>query len=175
VWDGTTGTGYASAGRYAYECIARDLTRQGESTRLTGTITIVPQTPLEPSGTPNYVDVKPSDWYAGYLAVAQRQGLMIGVGNNMFEPTRSINRVEATAVVVRALGLEDLAKRSKHQDIGFLDEDKIPTWAKGYVFVASSVARTAGGKLIVGYPSNFFLPLKPLRRGPRAQPLNCCD
>jgi hypothetical protein len=164
VWDGTTTTGYAPAGRYSYECIARDLTRNGESTKLTGIITVVPQTPLGPSGTPNYVDVKPSDWYAGYLAVAQRQGLMIGVGNNMFEPSRSINRVEATAVVVRALGLEDLAKRSTQQDIGFLDENRIPNWGKGYVFVASSLARTAGGKLIVGYPSNFFLPLKPLRR-----------
>jgi hypothetical protein len=164
VWDGTTNTGYAPAGRYTYECVARDLTRNGESTKLTGIITVVPQTPMEPSGAPKYVDVKPSDWYAGYLAVAQRQGLMIGVGNNVFEPTRSINRVEATAVVVRALGLEDLAKRSNQQDIGFLDEDNIPRWGKGYVFVASSVARTAGGKLIVGYPSNFFLPLKPLRR-----------
>jgi hypothetical protein len=99
----------------------------------------VPQTPDGPSGTPNYVDVKPSDWYAGYLAVAQRQGLMIGIGNNVFEPTRSINRVEATAVVVRALGLEDLAKRSDQQDIGFLDETTFPSGAKATVFVASSL------------------------------------
>jgi hypothetical protein len=165
VWDGMVNNGFAPAGRYTYECIARDTSRSnGDTTKLAGVITVVAQNPLEPSGTPDYVDVKPTDWYAGYLAVAQRQGLMIGIGNKMFEPQRSISRVEATAVVVRALGLEDLARQNATRDIGFLDEDRIPNWGKGYVFVASSIARTQGGKLIVGYPSNFFLPLKPLRR-----------
>jgi hypothetical protein len=32
------------------------------------------------------------------------------------------------------------------------------------VNVASTVAKTRTGKVIVGYPSNFFLPLSPLRR-----------
>jgi hypothetical protein len=165
VWDGMVNNGFAPAGRYTYECIARDTSRSnGDTTKLAGVITVVAQNPLEPSGTPDYVDVKPTDWYAGYLAVAQRQGLMIGIGNKMFEPQRSISRVEATAVVVRALGLEDLARQNATRDIGFLDEDRIPNWGKGYVFVASSIARTQGGKLIVGYPSNFFLPMKPLRR-----------
>lgn len=161
VWDGRTGLGFAPPGRYTYVCTA---SAGNGTTKLSGTVTVVPQEPLQPSGVPTYGDVKPTDWYSGYLAVAQKQGLMIGMPGNRFEPSRSINRVEATAVVVRALGLEDLARQMQNQSVNFLDEQNIPTWAKGYVNVAATVAKTAGGKLIVGYPSNFYLPLKPLRR-----------
>jgi hypothetical protein len=89
---------------------------------------------------------------------------MNGYPGKTFQPTRAISRVEATAVVVRALGLEDLARQMQNQSVGFLDYQNIPKWANGYVNVASTVAKTRTGKVIVGYPSNFFLPLNPLRR-----------
>ena len=162
IWDGRAGTSYAAPGRYKYVCTARD--DSGQSTRLEGVITIVPQTPLEPSGAPSFIDVKPTDWYAGYLALAENQNLMKGYPGKTFQPTRAISRVEATAVVVRALGLEDLARQMQNQSVGFLDYQNIPKWANGYVNVASTVAKTRTGKVIVGYPSNFFLPLSPLRR-----------
>ena len=66
--------------------------------------------------------------------------------------------------MVRAIGLEDFAKRVGKKDSGFLDDHLISNWAKGYVYVASSVAKTSSGKLIVGYPSNFYMPKNPLRR-----------
>ncbi|HEX8551236.1 MAG TPA: S-layer homology domain-containing protein [Abditibacteriaceae bacterium] len=162
IWDGRAGTGYAAPGRYKYVCTARDA--MGQSTKLEGTLTIVPQTPVDPNGTPSFIDVKPTDWYAGYLALAENQNLMNGYPGKTFQPTRAISRVEATAVVVRALGLEDLARQMQNQSVGFLDYQNIPKWANGYVNVASTVAKTRTGKVIVGYPSNFFLPLNPLRR-----------
>ena len=162
IWDGRAGSTYASPGRYHYVCTARD--DSGQTSRLEGIITIVPQTPLEPSGTPSFVDVKPTDWYAGYLALAENQNLIKGYTDKTFQPTRSISRVEATAVVVRALGLEDAARQQMDKSVGFLDYQNIPKWANGYVNVASTVAKTKTGRVIVGYPSNFFLPLSPLRR-----------
>ena len=162
LWDGSMGSGYAPTGRYSYVCVAKD--GRGETTTLTGTIQIVSQTPLEPAGMPSFTDVKTSDWFAGYLAIAEKQDLAKGYPNGMFRPEKPISRVEATAVVVRALGLEDLAKSAMSQDVGFLDYQDIPNWATGYVNVASTVAKSAGGRLIVGYPSNFFLPNKSLRR-----------
>ncbi len=162
LWDGRMGSGYAPAGRYSYVCVAKD--GRGETTTLTGTIQIISQTPLEPAGMPSFTDVKASDWFAGYLAIAEKQDLAKGYPNGMFRPDKPISRVEATAVVVRALGLEDLAKSAMSQDVGFLDYQDIPNWATGYVNVASTVAKSAGGRLIVGYPSNFFLPNKSLRR-----------
>lgn len=162
IWDGRAGANYAAPGRYKYVCTARD--DSGQTSRLEGAITIVPQSPLEPSGNPSFIDVKPTDWYAGYLALAENQNLMKGYPGKTFQPTRAISRVEATAVVVRALGLEDLARQMQNQSVGFLDYQNIPKWANGYVNVASTVAKTRTGKVIVGYPSNFFLPLSPLRR-----------
>lgn len=163
VWTGMAGTKYAPPGRYSYECLAR--TGSGENASLKGFINIVAQTPLNPTGVPSYSDVRASDWYAGYLAMAQKQRLMIGVGDNRFEPLRPISRVEAIAVAVRAMGMEDLARRSMNTSVGFLDYQDVPTWATGYVTVAATSAKTAGNKPIaVGYPSNFFMPNKSLRR-----------
>lgn len=163
VWDGRIGNGFAPPGSYTYECTARDASTS-ETTVLRGQITIVPQTPLDPVGTSSFTDVSAKDWFSGYLAVAEKQNLMIGYPDKTFRPRRSINRVEATAVVVRALGLEDVARRANVQDVGFLDEQNIPAWAKAYVYVATTVARTRTGKLMIGYPSNFYLPMKALRR-----------
>ncbi|MBV9866299.1 MAG: S-layer homology domain-containing protein [Abitibacteriaceae bacterium] len=162
VWDGRSGTGYAPPGRYTYSCTAKDAT--GETMTLKGFITIVPQTPLEPAGKPSFVDIHPSDWYAGYLALAEKQALIQGYPDKTFRPERTISRVEATAIVVRALGMEDAARQLKSQDAGFLDYHDIPDWAVGYVNAAATMAKTANGKLIVGYPSNFFLPMRALRR-----------
>lgn len=162
VWDGRIGTGFAPAGRYTYVCSAKD--NKGNTSSLKGIITIVPQTPLQLNGKASFTDVKPSDWYSSYLAEAEKQNLMIGYPGKVFQPNRAISRVEATAVVVRALGLEDMAKSRMKENVGFLDAQNIPAWANGYVNVATTVAKTQAGRLIVGYPSNFFLPTKELRR-----------
>ena len=162
IWDGRTGTGFAGPGRYTYVCSAKD--PHGVVSQLKGIITVVAQIPLRPIGTPTFTDVKPSTWYAGYLAVAEKQGLVKGYPDKSFKPDSAISRVEATAVIVRALGLEDMARARQNESVGFLDYQNIPAWATGYVNVASTVAKTKNGRLIVGYPSNFFLPLKELRR-----------
>lgn len=161
-WDGKTPTGFAAPGRYSYVCRVRDT--KGMTTELRGYIHVIPQTPLQPAGRPSFTDISPTSWNAGYIALAEKQGLVQGYPNKEFRPTLPINREEATAVVVRAIGLEDLAKRVGNKDSGFLDDHLISSWAKGYVYVASSVAKTNSGKLIVGYPSNFYMPKNPLRR-----------
>jgi hypothetical protein len=162
LWDGRSGSGFVAPGRYSYVCTAKD-NAKGDTTTLSGIINVVPQNPVKPLvGQNTFADVKDSDWYAGFLALAEKQNLVHGYPDKTFHPTRPISRVEATAIVVRALGLEDLARAQAGTDIGFLDYQDIPAWATGYVNVA--VTAKAGGRLIVGYPSNFFLPLKSLRR-----------
>jgi hypothetical protein len=162
IWNGKTTAGYAPAGRYTYTCTARDA--KGTTTALRGTIHVIPQTPLDVSGQPTFTDVRPGTWYTGYLAEAQRQDIVKGYPTGEFRPQRPINRVEATAIVVRAIGLEDVAKRAKGKEAGFLDDHMIPDWGTGYVYTASTIAKTNSGHLIVGNPSNMFLPLSPMRR-----------
>jgi len=162
VWDGTSPAGYVAPGRYSYVCTAR--TANNQTTTLRGYITVMPQTPLQPVGRPSFVDVKPSDWYAGYLAVAEKQNLVQGFPDKSFRPMKPINRVEATAIIVRSLGLEDAALKLKNQDATFLDYQNIPNWAVPYVNIATQL-RTANGKTLVrGVPGNLYLPLKNLRR-----------
>lgn len=163
IWNGRVGTGFAAPGRYTYVCSAKDA--RGETTTLKGFLNIVPQTPLNATGVPSFIDVKPSDWFARYLAAGEKQGLLFGFPDKTFRPATPISRVEATAIVVRALGLEDLAKEWNNKDVGFLDYQNIQPWARGYVNVASTVAKTASGRPIMrGKPSNFFEPEKELRR-----------
>lgn len=163
VWNGRVGTGYAAPGRYTYICTAKDA--KGELTKLKSQLTIVPQAPLLPQGMPSFVDVKPSDWFAGYLAVGEKQGLINGYSDKTFRPAVPISRIEATAIVVRALGLEDLARQMQNTDVGFLDYQNIPDWGRKYVAVASTIAKTSAGKTMVrGNPNNFFYPDKDLRR-----------
>ena len=166
LWNGTTAAGYAAPGRYAYVCSARDA--KGVVTELKGYINVIPQTPLQPAGRPSFIDVSPTAWYAGYLALGEKQGLIQGYPDKEFRPAFPINREEATAVIVRAIGLEDMAKRVGQKDSGFLDDHLISKWAKGYVYVASAVAKTSSGQLIVGYPSNEYQPLKSMRRNEAA-------
>ncbi len=166
VWDGTSPAGYVAPGRYTYVCAAK--TANNQTTTLRGYINVMEQRPLAPVGQPSFVDVKPSDWYAGYLAIAEKTSLVRGVGpgagGNRFLPLQPINRVEATAIIVRAMGLEDAALKFKNQDAGYLDYQNIPNWAVPYVNIATQLKTTSGKTLARGVPGNMFLPLKSLRR-----------
>ncbi len=162
MWNGKTPTGFAPPGRYTYVCTARDA--RSETTTLRGTLNIVSNTPLELEGLPSFTDVKASDWFARYLAVGEKQGLVFGY-QQKFRPRDPILRVEATAIVVRALGLSDVAKQWADKDVGFLDYTQIPAWARGSVNVATTIAKTGNGRPIMrGTPGNTFEPNAELRR-----------
>jgi hypothetical protein len=155
VWNGRIDSGFVAPGRYTYVCTAKDA--RGEVTSLKGNLTIVSQTPLNATGVPSFIDVKSSDWFARFLAVGEKQGLLKGFPDKTFRPKEPISRVEATAIVVRAMGLEDLTKEWAGRKSGFLDSDNIATWAMPYVNVATMEAKTSSGKpLMRGYPNNQF-------------------
>lgn len=163
IWNGRIKDNFAAPGRYTYVCSAKDA--RGMVTTLKGTLNIVPQTPLNPTGMPSFIDVKPADWFARYLAVGEKQGLFKGFPDKTFRPTTAISRIEATAIVVRALGLEDLAKEWNNKDVGYFDYKDTPKWGVGYQNVASTVAKTAAGRPMVrGKINNLFEPMRDLRR-----------
>lgn len=130
LWNGQTDAGdFAPPGRYSYSCTARDA--RGESTTLKSFVTIVSPAPLRAEGVPSFVDIRPTDWYAGYLALGEDQGLLRGFPDKTFRPQQSISRVEATAIVVRALGLSDVAREWADKNVGFEDYEQIPAWGRG--------------------------------------------
>lgn len=163
IWNGRLGDKFAPPGRYVYVCTARD--ERGQTTTLRGYLTLVSQNPPKMEGTPSFIDVKPSDWYSRYLAVGEKQGLIFGFPDKSFRPKQPISRVEATAIAVRAMGLEDVAKQWADKDVGFLDFGDIPRWARGYVNAAATVAKTSSGRPVMrGTKENTFDPNKDLLR-----------
>jgi hypothetical protein len=163
IWDGRTGTGFAPPGRYTYVVTAT--AANGTRTELQGQIYIMPQTPLVPQGTPSFTDIKPTDWHAGYIATAEKQDLVRGYPDGTFKPKKPISREEATAIAVRGIGLEDVARNLQGRHVGFRDDGRISPWATGYVAAAATQAKTAGGKpLMRGTPDNAFHPGATLQR-----------
>ena len=163
MWNGKTARGFVAPGRYTYICTARD--ERGQVTTLRGTVQIVSNEPLQLEGLPSFMDVKASDWFARYLAVGEKQGLIYGFPDKTFRPSQPISRIEATAIVVRALGLSDVARRWSDKDVGFLDYAQIPKWARGDVNVATTLAKTATGRTMLrGTTQNTFEPNAQLRR-----------
>lgn len=168
MWNGKTSKGLAPAGRYTYICSAKDA--HGETTTLRGVVNVVNPNTISPDGLPTFVDVKASDWFARYLAAGEKQGLIFGFPDKTFRPLQSISRVEATAIVVRALGLSDAALKWADKDVGFLDYADIPMWARGDVNVATTIAKTGSGNSIMrGTKDNRFEPRNDLTRAQAAQ------
>lgn len=172
LWDGRRGDLTAASGatpsflppgRYSYAATVRD--ESGQTNTLGGTVTVVAPTLIKAEGVPSFSDVKASDWYAGHLAVGEREGLLKGYTDNTFRPSQPISRAEATAIAVRAVGLESQAQQWANKDVGFVDGEAVPDWARGYINVASTVARTNDGRpLLQGTKDNSVLPQEPLRR-----------
>ena len=164
VWNGRSDAGlFVAPGRYLYTCTARDA--RGEATTLKSYVTIVSPAPLRAEGMPSFVDVKATDWYAGYLALGENQGLLRGFPDKTFRPRTPISRVEAAAIVVRALGLSDAAKEWADKNVGFEDYEKIPEWGKGVVNATTMLTKTSTGQPIMrGTKENTFEPNADLRR-----------
>ena len=164
VWNGRNDKGqFVAPGRYLYSCTARDA--RGEATTLKSNLTIVSPSPLRAEGTPSFLDVKATDWYAGYLALGEQQGLLLGFPDRTFRPHKAISRVEAAAIVVRALGLNEAAKEWADKNVGFEDYEKIPQWANGVVNATTMLTKTSTGQPIMrGTKDNKFDPNSALRR-----------
>ncbi len=78
-----------------------------------------------------------------YIQAVKEKEIMSGVGNNKFAPDDNLRRSEAIAIFIRALGLERLAPNPPFRT-RFLDDDKIPTWAKKSVYVADLIGIAKG-------------------------------
>ena len=164
VWNGRNDSGqFVPPGSYTYSCTARDT--RGETTTLKSTVNIVSPAPLQVSGTPSFSDIKATDWYAGYLKLGEDQGILRGFPDRTFRPRNPVSRVEAAAIVVRALGLSEAAKEWADKNVGFEDYAQIPAWGNGPVNAVTMLTKTSTGQPIMrGTEGNKFDPNSALRR-----------
>lgn len=98
-----------------------------------------------------FKDVADTCWAKGYLLSAVERGI-ISTKDKNFRPNQPIKRVDMTAMVVKALGLQKQAELMMNYKLRFDDSIDIPYWAVGYVAVASNYG------IITGMPDNTFQP-----------------
>lgn len=89
-------------------------------------------------------------------------GVMLGVGDTkFFYPDRPIKRSEAIQMIVRALGLQDLAPAPPYKT-HYVDDEDVPEWAKDAIYMANEVG------LITGYSDGTIRPNNFVSRGEAA-------
>ena len=87
-------------------------------------------------------DVKSDDWFAPYVGVAAKVGIIVG-SDGKFRPNDTITREEMAVIIVKAytyLG----GKGANGAIDNFSDKNSISAWAKAYVDSAASVGLISG-------------------------------
>jgi len=105
-----------------------------------------------------FKDVDKKHWANGYINAAWELGIVKGDGRGNFNPDREINRVEITAVLIRAMGVKNVPVTINNASLNFKDAAAIPQWALGYVKLAVEKG------LIKGFPDNTFSPFSFTKR-----------
>ena len=82
-----------------------------------------------------YGDVKSSDWFVGAVAKAQEYDIIKGYEDGTFRPSKTITRVEAMAMIARAMKLTGLDTNVSGVDAvsvlsSFVDGAAVDAWAK---------------------------------------------
>ena len=108
-------------------------------------------TTVEPSGLP-FTDVSTSDWFYGAVKFVYENGLMDGVGNNLFAPNATLNRAMAVTILYRLEGSPAVTT-----DAGFNDV-AAGTW------YTDAVNWAAANNIVNGVEGNNFDPTGSLTR-----------
>jgi hypothetical protein len=112
-----------------------------------------------------FEDVRRDSLYYIYIDRAYQEGLMLGEGNGQFLPSRPLTRAEAITIMIRAIGIEDIAPALPY-NTGFSDDASIPIWSKDAFYMA----RETG--IINGYPDGSIRPLQLMTRAESAKMLS---
>ena len=97
-------------------------------------------------------DVGNEKYYSPYIEWGQQKGIVLGVGDNRFEPDRALTRQELTTILYRYAGLAGLTLPETRAYVEFSDETEINEYAKG------PVAALYSAGVIDGKPDNLFDP-----------------
>ena len=121
----------------------------------------------EPVEEPFFLDVDNNHPYFKYIQAAYRKGIVQGSGA-VFNPNSNLSRAEAVSIMVKAMGLENLAPTPAYTT-GYYDDAQIPLWAKDSVYVATNYGLIKGD--FVG-GNRLFRPLDIVTRAEAASLLD---
>ncbi len=112
-----------------------------------------------------FFDVGVGDKYEVFINYVNDKKIMIGEGNGQFLPKRPLTRAEAITVIVRALGIDDIAPILPFQT-SYRDDNRIPNWAKPSIYMATKVG------IVNGYNDNTIQPNKLVTRAEASRMLS---
>jgi hypothetical protein len=128
---------------------------EGNITRAQFTKMIVNALDLELKGTAQaFSDVKTTDWYAPFVAIANSHGIIKGV-NGKFNPKNNITREQMALMIYRAF----------NETITFKTSGKSFTDVKPGTEAAEAITKAAANEIVKGYDNLF----KPRNLATRAQ------
>jgi hypothetical protein len=89
-------------------------------------------------------DVTDGSWYAGAVAWAKENGVVNGVGDNMFAPNSEVTRQDLAVIIANYAGFANKQLPAARQYQAFADEADIAEYAKSAVRTLYSSGITAG-------------------------------
>lgn len=115
----------------------------------------------------NFDDMDLASKDALYTEYVRENGIMNGIGTSgeYFKPYRSITRAEAVTILIRSLGLENLAPTPPYNTV-FSDDNEIQGWSKASIYVSNEI------QLVNGYDDGRFRPNKEITKAEAASLIN---
>lgn len=90
-----------------------------------------------------FTDIVRDNPYYIYVKKVFDEGLMQGEGTGQFLPTKPLFREEAITIMIRAIGIDNVAP-ALPLTTGFADDIKISSWAKEAIYMGKEVGLVAG-------------------------------
>lgn len=112
-----------------------------------------------------YEDIRRDDINYIFIEEALKKNIMIGEGDGQFLPTRPLTRAEAITVLIRTLGVDDIAPAMDFKT-GFKDDAKIPSWSKPAIYMSKYIG------FVDGYKDNTIRALRHMTRAEAASMLS---
>ena len=98
-----------------------------------------------------------ASWARGYVAVALENDLFFE-NETKLQPNKAADRLWVTTLLVKALDLDDEARKKMNTNLDFRDKNAIPAGSVGFVAVAVEHG------IVLGYPDGTFRPNRPVTR-----------
>ncbi|WP_418791113.1 S-layer homology domain-containing protein [Phosphitispora sp. TUW77] len=95
----------------------------------------------------NFKDVSPGHWAYGYIAAAQKAGIISGFPSGEFKPDNNVTRAQMAIMLSRAYGLEKSGATAGFQDV------RADYWAY------DAILSLADNGISRGYPDGTFRPV----------------
>lgn len=101
-----------------------------------------------------FYDVQASDWFAPYVALAYRQGVIKGYPDGSFSPNNTLNFAEGLKIILEAYGVDTRRVRFQAHDLLYVQASDWFARYFGYAYNKNLIDR-----------NKFYHPSQPMTRG----------